>query len=335
MIDCGKFTGRKREICSGYNQDGSVLNMDDNKRLFYLQQWYPELSAQEIIDYIKGNTSIRGLGDLYAKGISMITMGKVQPCRSCSKKKTGLNNLVPFQKKIQMVDINSNSRRNLLFHLWPKENIYKWHYEQLKNRIHVFNGKKILAIAEDQTTVNTQDVENLYSHLFDEVIVVKNDPVIREGASFISMLEKVSSINDNEITFYCHGKGARHGNAFGSDGSTLTDWTELMYKYCLDDMEKVYQSLRGNAMTGCFKRYGQFKTPGNNRWHYSGGFYWFRNSDVFEREWRKMDRNFFAIESWPGLMFESKDTGCLFLDNADDLYKKDYWETIIKPKIGK
>lgn len=106
-----------------------------------------------------------------------------------------------------------------------------------------------------------------------------------------------------------------------------------MYRTCLDDWERVQEHLTTKAMTGSFKRYGQFTTRGNHRWHYSGTFYWFRNRDVFQRNWRHVDRKFFGTESWPGHMFRPEETGCLFMDGADDLYLHEYWTKTIEPAL--
>jgi hypothetical protein len=76
-----------------------------------------------------------------------------------------------------------------------------------------------------------------------------------------------------------------------------------------------------------------FGTPRNHRWHYSGTFYWFRNRDVFQRDWRTVDQKFFGTEAYPGLLFHPDDTGCLFADKTKDLYKLDYWNSEIQPAL--
>jgi hypothetical protein len=84
------------------------------------------------------------------------------------------------------------------------------------------------------------------------------------------------------------------------------------------------------SMAGAFRKFGQFTTPGNHRWHYSGTNYWFRHDDVFSRDWQKLDQHFFGTESWPGRMFKPEETACLFADNAGDAYKQHYWDSLAR-----
>jgi hypothetical protein len=216
-------------------------------------------------------------------------------------------------------------------HVWPTEGCtaWRWNCDQVKKRASLFNGKRVIAIAQGGGTEDADIVKAYMQDFTDQFIVVQNNPKIREGASFPLLLEQVSNFSDNSFTFYCHAKGARHRGGFGNDGSTLHKWTSTMYEKCLDNWDIVKSALEQKAMTGCFKRYGNFKTPGNNRWHYSGSFYWFRNKDVFSRNWRKIDNMFFAVESWPGHMFTAAETHCLFVDHCEDLYNLEYWNSII------
>lgn len=340
MIDCSSLTGRKRHICQGSDDNGIPLEIDVQKRFEYLKIWFPNVSSEEIMLYLQKNnhdeSKWTGLGDAVASAIKFVTFGKVKPCKSCKERQKYLNNLVPFTQggNVDKIIID-NPVRNFLMHIWPTKNSdsWKWNCDQVLKRQSLFNGKRVIGIAVGENTESAETVKKYMSSFTDDFIVVNNIPRIREGATFIDLLKKVNSLGDNDFTFYCHAKGVRHGSAFESNGSTLRRWTETMYIKCLDDWNSVSKSLEKKAMTGCFKRYGNFKTPGNNRWHYSGSFYWFRNKDVFTRNWPKIDNMFFAVESWPGRMFTAEETDCLFLDNCGDLYKMDYWEGSVQTFI--
>jgi hypothetical protein len=195
----------------------------------------------------------------------------------------------------------------------------------------LFTGRKVVGIATGNNTASIDDVRDYFSPMDIEVFSVPNNPRIREGATFTKLLEYVQ--DRDGITFYCHAKGSRHVNF--TENTIVRQWTEAMYLACLNDIARVLTDLCGHCMTGPFKRYGMFKTSGNHRWHYSGSFYWFRNSDVFARNWTKLDRQFFAVESWPGLMFHPSETSCLFVDNAGDLYKQEYWDSSVRNELEK
>lgn len=331
-LSCEHLSGRLRVICEGSEDDGTPIEMPPEKRLEYLKRFFPDEPAEVIIAHLQNqDAGVRriGLGDVVAAGIKIATAGLVKPCIPCNKRREKLNNIklrdiVPF---LAPRPVTMDTKRNLLMHVWPTGNgAWQWNIDQLIERKHVFTGKIVIGVAEGPNAATADDVAEYAKPLGADVFAVPNNPRIREGATFQKLLGSVKDDTDS-ITFFCHGKGARHGQSFGTDGSTLKRWTETMYHVCLDDIEVIVGQLQNSMMTGPFRRFGNFKTPGNNRWHYSGAFYWFRNADVFERNWQKMDRFFFAVESWPGLMFTAEEVACCFHDNCGDLYQMSYWET--------
>lgn len=230
-------------------------------------------------------------------------------------------------------------KTNLIMHLMPLKRSDNWmiNLNELSKRIDLFNHKKLLAICfEDEEsrkslhTVDPQLVIDYSSEVgieWDEIKVFKNNPKIREGVSFPWLLESVESIDPNEITFFCHGKSSTH------DPNSITSiWRDAQYMACLDRFKYVLDALEQYAMIGAFKKYGQFTTPENNRWHYSGTFYWFRNDEVFRanKNWRKLDNAFFCVESWPGRMFRPEETACILGEDILDLYKEEHWPKIYK-----
>lgn len=337
LLSCENFTGRLREICEGSDEGGNPIDLSPEKRLKYLKTLFPEEEEEVLINHLQTQTVVPGtkfkLGSIIATGIKLATLGLVKPCAPCKKREEWLNEIE--WKKIFNLDIpsevNFQTERNLIMHIWPTHNgAWKWNLDQLISRKEVFTGKVVIGIAEGP--VSSQEVIDYVKPLNAETFVVPNNPRIREGATFLRLLESVKDSPDS-ITFFCHSKGARHKTAFLDPGSTLHLWNDVMYRACLDNLDLVITQLRSSAMTGAFRRFGQFTTPGNNRWHYSGAFYWFRNRDVFERSWQKMDKFFFAVESWPGLMFKSEETACCFHDNCGDLYLMNYWESVVVPKL--
>jgi hypothetical protein len=238
----------------------------------------------------------------------------------------------PAVRKTRKLD---SPKTNLLMHLLPvaANNNWKWNLKELKKRDHLFNSKKVLAIAIDERsnvggrnlkTVSADEVI-AYSRCigleWDVVEAFPNDQHLREVATFEWLMSNVVSIDPNEITFFCQGKAVTH-----SDDSITVKWGQVMYDSCLDDFSSVVKALETFSIAGSLRRFGEFTTPNNNRWHYSGTFFWFRNDDVFKtQKWKTIDREFFGVESWPGLMFKPEESACLFGDNVGSLYEPSAW----------
>jgi hypothetical protein len=50
--------------------------------------------------------------------------------------------------------------------------------------------------------------------------------------------------------------------------------------------------------------------PGD--WHYSGTAFFFRNRDVFSRNWRAVPQIYGGVEAWPGVLFTREEAGCIY-----------------------
>ena len=230
---------------------------------------------------------------------------------------------------IEHVAFSDPVRRNLLYHVYPvKENgVWQANLDQLIRHMDLFSGRRVVGIAIDPLRCDPAAavMDYLRGHV-EEFIVVQNLPALREVTTFVPLLRQVMSDDPNEVTFYGHAKGVTHKPG---DWTTVHRWASMQYETCLGDWPRVREILEDHAMAGSFRRYGQFDTPGNHRWHYSGAFYWFRNRDVFCRTWRRVDQVFFGAESWPGLMFSKDQVGCIFRDESSDLYNQDYMQQVM------
>ena len=107
-----------------------------------------------------------------------------------------------------------------------------------------------------------------------------------------------------------------------------------MWETVIMNWKEAIESLNGFGCTGSFKRYGQFNTAGNHKWHYSGTFYWLRSLDLFLRNWEYIDQSFFGTESYVGSHFKREEANCLFFDNSDDLYQSDYMNDTVIPAFN-
>lgn len=231
----------------------------------------------------------------------------------------------------------SNCTRNMIMHIWPVKGYgaWQWNCDVLLRRAKLFNGKRIVAIATSEETDSPEVVKEYLKDLDAEFIVVPNHSGLREVATWLPMLEHVFSVKPDELTFTCHAKGVRHSmqpTEIGGKNTTVFDWAYIMYQSTLDYWPLIQELLQTNCMAGSFRRFGEFTTPGNNRWHYSGTFYWFRHKDVFTNQWRKVDQKFFGTESWPGYLFQPSETACIFHDNSSDLYDVRYMHHTVLPE---
>jgi len=227
--------------------------------------------------------------------------------------------------------------RNLIYYIYPLANngMWKWNVENLIRRIDQFNGKRFIGIAMDDKCSPLDEVMAAFDGEIpkENFIVKENSHSLGEVNLFSSLLEKVESLDENEITFYGHAKGV----ACVGDRK---NWGDAMYRTCLDYPEIVDHSLQENLITGTFKKHGGFTTmiiPPEEDWHYSGTFFWFRNKAVFSRKWGNVGQFFGGVECWPGKMFRNNESGCLFYecDFRTLLQDLDLWLKETTPALEK
>lgn len=204
---------------------------------------------------------------------------------------------------------------NLIYHVGPIGESYKWNIDQLLKRIHIFRGQKIVAVAQGYGFDDFEIVKSLFPK---DVVILpfENNPIIRETATFKPLLNQLTA-NTNEATFYGHTKGITRGKS-----EAVKLWTEALYKYNLDNVPAVQAMLKKFPVAGCYKRYGKFpKMPQNSVAHYSGTFFWFRNQALFSKPaWEKIHLSRYGTEAYLGTLFKEGEMGCLFADDIRDPY---------------
>lgn len=221
--------------------------------------------------------------------------------------------------------------RNLIYHITPMGS-WKENVRQLLHRFNVFNGVKIIAIAEGD---NLQPVENVKEAFerYPEVkfLTVPNDISLRETASFPLLLHSLNKLvepTDLTITFYGHTKGVTH-----TSNRAIKLWTRGCYIFNLDNVLEIERQLTWFPIVGSFKRYRVTPNfpPGSNDWYYSGTFFWFKNKEIFDRDWQgaiKMHR--YGVEAWPSFLFKPTEGGVVFGDGVGDMYDIRYVRDLYK-----
>lgn len=142
-----------------------------------------------------------------------------------------------------------------------------------------------------------------------------------EAVSFPRLIQGLNRYDGH--TFYCHSKGASY-----PPGSLSEQWADIMFHLCLD--YPVGPVLQDYPIAGAFRRIeNRMYVP----WHYSGTFFWFRNRDVFSRNWRQPmeDRN--DVERWPARLFPAEESGDLGLADCRNLYDEVNWRSWIENRF--
>lgn len=215
-------------------------------------------------------------------------------------------------------------RRNLIYHVWPvRGTMWQWNLEQLKKRIDIFNGRRLLGIVHDDSSEPAEAVQEFVAGHGFEFIVAENDER-GEAITFPLMMQQVASDDPNEVTFYGHAKGVKYEP---SVPFPVRRWAEVQYQVALGDWLTIREHLQRFAMTGCFRRPGRFSAHRSLAdWHYSGTYFWMRNAHVFTRNYSAVPQFYGGVETWPGTVFQKEETACLFIDNVTQHpYLQDFW----------
>lgn len=223
-------------------------------------------------------------------------------------------------------------RRYLLYHVWPvRDSIWRWNVERLLADIDLFNGRRIIGIVHDAKSEPPELVKEAFEGHGCEFIELPNDPT-GECLTFPAMLKEVASLDPDDVTFYGHAKGVRHGKAVSA---SIRRWTEALYDTSLGQWPLVADHLRRHALTGAFRMLGRFRAHQHlGDWHYSGTFFWLRHAHVFQRPVDAVPSFYGGVEAWPGLHFRREETGCLLFDNLRELpYNEAFWRSTGNPVL--
>jgi spore maturation protein CgeB len=226
------------------------------------------------------------------------------------------NGLMPF---------TATPRRNLIYHVWPvRGSMWRWNIDQLKERIDLFNGVRLISIVHDHRTDNPAEVEAALRGHGCEFIIAPNHPT-GESITFPRMLRRVASQDINEVTFYAHAKGVRHEP---NVPQTLRRWAELNYQAGLDDWAQVRAQLERFALTGSFRRFGRFDSHRRMcDWHYHGTFFWLRHARVFAKNCFDVPQFYCGVETWPGMHFTREESGCILFDDVQrTALSEEFWK---------
>lgn len=224
---------------------------------------------------------------------------------------------------------------NLIYHIWPvaSNDLWRWNVGRLLERIHVFNGKRVVAIATDEETVSAEEVERALAGNGIEFIRMANDARLREATTFLQLLDTVETDDPTVATFYGHAKGVSRAR---SVHEVEKAWAECMYHHCLDFPDRAREALAHKAMYGV-------SFPIETAWIFPGTFWWFHNASLFKRaDWRTLGNGVstegvgWSVEAFPNRFFPN-DCERVYppelsypADKTFGLYDQRIWKTDVR-----
>lgn len=217
----------------------------------------------------------------------------------------------------------------MIFHVYPLRGAewnWKWHLDQIVRVAPYFNGRIAIGVG---TGPNLAPVADVQRHLegvpVTDWIVRNNTRQLGETATFPDLLECVKTDDPNAITFRGHTKGVTHSRT-GIEQA----WARLMWATCMD-LPSVEDALASHLMAGPMKCHEPLVSKQKYRWFYAGTFYWFRNREIFQRDWRTMEQTRWYVEAWPGVVCSNAESACLCHDFTDgSVLREEYWRSNVE-----
>lgn len=211
--------------------------------------------------------------------------------------------------------------RHLIYHLYPvRASVWRENIEELKRRIAVFTGRRIVSVVFDETTEPRDVVLRELAELEADVRCLDNNRLLGEGVTLQPALEELVTLPG--ITFYAHAKGVTH-----RDSSVVFGlWAKRMYTL-MDRLDEVSQRLMFCGFCGLIRATGQPVGEGPHQWHYPGSFYWFRNDVVAQRGFSVDHQNRFLAEKFPSYIVRFTESAALYSELLqDNPYVRETWE---------
>lgn len=225
------------------------------------------------------------------------------------------------------------SKRNLLYHVTPfaSNDIWLRNIRQLVKRIDLFNGRRLIAVATGEGLASPDEVRAAFGTHDVEIVPHPNSRELRENATFLKLLEQVTSTDLTEATFYAHAKGVAKDIHCSGDPLGSRYWRNAMYHELLDGWDRIAELLEGYPVVGSHRRHHPHHPTiypdgqSSSDWHFGGTFFWLRNRDVFAtNRWREVwQPTGWGAEAWVGRMFPFDQSACVAYDGLEDAYNPD------------
>lgn len=229
--------------------------------------------------------------------------------------------------------------RHLLYHVYPVRGNGAWqrNVALLLPHLSQFNGKRVVAVATDDSTDSPEAVRAAFDPEAVDVLSFPNAPALREVATFRPLFDAVKTTDPTHAVAYAHAKGVTAGRARDPQ---VARWTEALYRATFGCPDRLAAALRTHPVAGAFLKTGR-GWPAHeslSAWHYSGSFFWFRAAELFRRaDWMRIDNFWAGIEPYLSLHFPLTRAAHLVHRAsvaAMNLYSADVWRAVIEPKLA-
>lgn len=205
------------------------------------------------------------------------------------------------------------SVRHLTYFVCPLGTVWQWNLRELKKRISLFNGRRLIVAVEGGGLAPRNIVEHELVGCGVEWTWLPNDPALKEYVGFPVLLRSLSQYtSEADVTWYGHAKGVSSEGW----GSGVRRWTSSMYSALLDYWPEVQRQLIQHAAVGIWKkRQGWFPVNGST-WHYMGSHRWVRNRDLYARRWDEYIVDWCCPEAHTGGVLRWEEAACLYGEAA-------------------
>ncbi len=231
-------------------------------------------------------------------------------------------------------------KRNLIYYICPFKSNYEWkkNIEELLQYLEVFNNRLIVSIARGKDLEDPSKVKKMFGVKKCEYLEVENNRNLGETEPFMKMLKRVYSVDPEEISFYAHAKGVSPSHQL-SRLKNIQIWRNLMYYFCLGNIQQIDTVIKNFSSCGCFKRDFPCSPNVPEPWHFSGTFFWFNHANLFNcSNWSEIRKDTrFAAERYLATLFDSSSAYCLFGEAqkgnvaSPDIFSKREWAKLLKP----
>jgi hypothetical protein len=217
----------------------------------------------------------------------------------------------------------------MIFHIYPLIGAeWNWHrhIRFIESVSSMFNGKIAIGIVTGHDLASPETVMDLMKNVPVTDWVIKRNTKLAETLTFPDLLGIVKTDDPNSITFRGHTKGVTHRRT-----GVEEPWGKMMWATCMD-IASVEDALASHVMAGPMKCHEPLVSKQRYKWFYAGTFFWFRNKEIFERDWETMEQTRWYPEAWPGVLCKNEEAACLCHDFTDgSVLSMQYWKDTVEP----
>lgn len=225
--------------------------------------------------------------------------------------------------------------RHLAYHVFPFRNTadapcgWKWNVAQLRQRLPLFDGRRVVGIATDRESDPASAVREALAGCGCEFVERENARGLREVTTFTALHEALRPhVGPGDVALYAHAKGVTSSRWATGVGR----WAAALYNLTIDCWPAAERLLRTHAVVGPFLADRPIGDPPTRwaPWHFAGSFRWCRADALFDRPWFDPLFCWAGVEDWPGQVFRRDEAACLgpaagWWKGGTGMYEMDWW----------